>query len=73
MLESLLAKNRDSEDLFSLRYLKMSPHLYRDFINAHKRLEEEFLRRAIIEMRKDPKSLLHVRLLTMIEPGRLVK
>ncbi len=57
-----LAKSRQKEgEFFLLRYLKMKPNTYLEFIAALKSLEDEFSRRSIHEMRTEANKVEHVR------------
>ncbi len=51
----------DPHELFIVRYFKMLPKTYNDFLQAQRALETEFVRRAIQEMRTGDSQLEHVR------------
>lgn len=52
---------------FTMRYFKMPPALYREFKEALRALETEFLRRSVREMRLEPPDLHHVRWLSAVD------
>jgi transcriptional regulator with XRE-family HTH domain len=58
--------NRENE-LFLIRYFKMTPRTYQEFLSAQMNLEKEYVRRAVYEMQTHPESVQHVRWVTAID------
>jgi transcriptional regulator with XRE-family HTH domain len=67
MVEDLAKPEVQKENLFILRYLQMSQKTYVEFQSALRTIEEEFVRRAIYEMRTRPTGLEHVRWLVVAD------
>lgn len=60
------------DQFFILRYLQMTPKTYQEFKQAHRHLEEEFIRRSIQEMRLQLPGLGHVRVLVALDTKSFV-
>lgn len=60
------AKN-SNENLFLLRYFKVTHRTFLDFQDALRNLEAEFVRRATLEMRLNQDDLQHMRLLVAMD------
>jgi len=63
----------DPDELFIVRYFKMLPKTYNDFLQAQRALETEFVRRAIQEMRSEDASLKNVRWLAAVDDESFVQ
>ena len=55
------------ESLFLIRYWKVTPRTFRDFQDAIRNLEAEFVRRATLEMRQDSANLQHLRMVVAMD------
>lgn len=62
-LVSQVAKpDLSAEEFFVIRYFQMTSQTWRDFVQAQRAIEKEFLRRSIAEMRSsNPSKLKHIR------------
>lgn len=67
LLEKLAKPETKDGEFFLLRYLQMTPKTFAEFIAAQRSLEEEFVRRAIQEMRVKSPGLEHVRWLIAVD------
>ena len=67
LFEKLAGSEKTKDDFFLLRYLQMTPKTYAEFLTAQQRLEEEFISRAIQEMRLRSSKLQHVRWLVAVD------
>jgi transcriptional regulator with XRE-family HTH domain len=72
MVDELATPDESPGAYFLLRYLKMSAQSYDDFLSALRRLEEDFVRRAVREMRTQSVGLRHVRWMTCVDQRRFV-
>lgn len=61
LVESLARPDLPADKLFIIRYFKMKPKTYQDFLYALRELEEEFLRRTIQDMKSEASDLADVR------------
>jgi transcriptional regulator with XRE-family HTH domain len=63
----------DLAELFILRYFRMLPETYFEFLEAQRALESEFTRRATEEMRGEDPRLQHVRWLAAVDDQSFVE
>lgn len=67
MVEQLAVPNTSENELFLLRYLKVTPKTLAELMQAQRALEQEFIRRGIQEMRTQREDLQHMRWLAAID------
>lgn len=72
LIEKLARPILGVNEYFLIRYLKMTPQTYQEFLSAQRSLEKEFVRRSIYEMQTHPERVQHVRWVSAIDDESFV-